>query len=123
MNKREKDTRLCHVGAPVVASLLEGVARNWQRRSGRLERHYDRSPGRFPNNWRVDHAIGVLNVRGAFVDPAIAALNAGDACMDVANGVANAGGVCMDLCVDVCNDGDAWLSNRVIRSKCNVVEL
>ena len=70
----------------------------------------------------VDHAIGVLNVGGAFVDHAIGALNAGDACMDVANGVANAGGVCMDLCVDVCNDGDAWLSNRVIRSNCNVVD-
>ena len=58
MNKREKitdeqkrkDTRWCHVGAPVVASLLEGVARNWQRRTGRLEKHYDRSLGRFPNN-------------------------------------------------------------------------
>ena len=70
----------------------------------------------------VDHAIGVLNVGGAFVDHAIGALNAGDACMDVANGVANAGGVCMDLCVDVCDDGDAWLSNRVIRSNCNVVD-
>ena len=56
------------------------------------------------------------------VDHALGALNAGDACMEVANGVANAGGVCMDLCVDVCNDGDAWLSNPVIRSKCNVVE-
>ena len=36
MNDREKDTRWCHAGAPVFASLLEGGARNWQRRSGRL---------------------------------------------------------------------------------------